>query len=63
MANNATRELPTAGDFSPLGYVSWMMDYHAIHGHDIASFDTSGTRKSRPARDIALFVCVKLMIV
>lgn len=50
MTDNATRKLPTAGHFSPLGYVSWMMDYHAIHGHDIASFDTSGTRKSRPPR-------------
>ena len=25
------------------------MDYHAIHGHDRASFDTSGTRQSHDA--------------
>ena len=24
-----------------------MMDYHAIHGHDIASFDTAETRQYR----------------
>lgn len=31
-----------------VGFWLWIMDYHAIHGHDIASFDTSSSTHRLP---------------